>query len=266
MPADLPCLYHFRVSHYNEKVRWALDLKRWPHRRVALVPGFHVARAGWVSGQTALPILVLDGRVLVDSTRIIAELERLRPDPPLYPADPQARARALALEEHFDEEVAPDLRRLFWATWLDHPALCARMATDGCGAITRGVFRGLLPLLRPLFRRDMGMSRADLDGARARLGGHFDRLEAELGPSGFLVGEAFSVADLTAAAVMTALVRPPGFPYPLPEPWPPELLELRAGLSARPGWRWVEETYARHRPASAEVGSQLARVDPALPG
>jgi hypothetical protein len=25
--SELPLLLHFRISHYNEKVRWALDLK-----------------------------------------------------------------------------------------------------------------------------------------------------------------------------------------------------------------------------------------------
>ena len=32
-----PRLLHFRVSHYNEKVRWTLDHKRWAHFREALV-------------------------------------------------------------------------------------------------------------------------------------------------------------------------------------------------------------------------------------
>jgi glutathione S-transferase len=249
----LPRLYHFRLSHYNEKVRWALDRKRWPHRRTALVPGFHAARALWVSGGTMLPILVLDGRVLTDSTRIIAELERLRPDPPLYPADPEARARALAIEDHFDEAVAPELRRLFWETYLDDTALCSRLSTDGFGPVTRATFRALFPLMRPLFRDEMGMSREEVEGAHRRLGEHFDRLEREIGPSGFLVGDAFSIADLAAASVMTAIIRPPGFPYPLPEPWPRALVDLRASVADRPGFKWVLEMYAKHRPPSAEV-------------
>ncbi len=70
-PGPPPHLYHFRISHFNEKVRWALDHKRWPHRRTALVPGFHAPRTFWKSRQTGLPILVLDGRVLVDSTSCV---------------------------------------------------------------------------------------------------------------------------------------------------------------------------------------------------
>ena len=37
-------LYQFPASHYNEKVRWALDLKGVPHDRVSLLPGPHAPR------------------------------------------------------------------------------------------------------------------------------------------------------------------------------------------------------------------------------
>ena len=47
-----------------------------------------------------------------------------------------------------------------------------------------------------------------------------DRLEAELQPSGYLVGERFSVADLTAAALLAPVVLPPEFPYRPPGPLP----------------------------------------------
>ena len=33
-----PVLWQLELSHYNEKVRWALDHKRIPHRRRALLP------------------------------------------------------------------------------------------------------------------------------------------------------------------------------------------------------------------------------------
>jgi glutathione S-transferase len=248
-----PRLWHFRISHYNEKVRWALDHKRWPHRRRALVPGWHMLTARRLSGRTRLPILELDGRIFADSTAIIAELERRRPDPPLYPADPAERDRALALEEHFDEAVAPDLRRLFWSCYLGDGAACARMATDGRGRVARAVWRGLFPLVRPLFRRQLGADAERVAAARRRLGEHFDRLEAEIGPSGYLAGDRFSIADLTAAAIMTAIIRPPEFSYPLPEPWPAALVELRASVAQRAGFAWVVDIYSRHRGASSEI-------------
>lgn len=252
--AGVPHLLHFRVSHYNEKVRWALDFKRWPHRRTALVPGFHVARVRRLTGQQQLPVLEVDGRWLAGSSRILAEIERLRPAPPLYPSDPAQRTRALALEAHFDAEVAPDLRRLFWYGYLDDPAATAAVAADGFSVVTRTAWRFALPLLRPLMSRGIGLERADIDAALARLPGHFDRLEREIGASGYLCGDAFSVADLAVAALMSALVRPPQYPYPLPEPQPARFAGFRASVAGRAGFRWVLDIYARHRGASSEIG------------
>jgi glutathione S-transferase len=256
--ATPPRLWHFRVSHYNEKVRWALDYKRWPHTRKTLVPGFHIAAARWLSGQNQLPILRVDGHVLAGSARILDEIERLRPDPPLFPADPQARQRALEIQAYFDEQVAPDLRRLFWSTYIQRPADCARMATDGALASTRLVWRALFPVMRPLLGTNMGLSVNELTAARQRLQSYFDRLESEIGASGYLVGDRFGIADLAAAAVMTAIIRPPEFSYPLPQPWPPELVELRASVADHPGCRWVLAIYARHRGTSSEIGAGTA--------
>jgi glutathione S-transferase len=167
----VPELLHFGVSHYNEKVRWALDLKRVPHRRRELAAGFHVPRARLLTGQNKLPILILDGRALHDSTSILDEVERRWPDPALYPADPAERARALDIEDYFDEQVAPDVRCLFWSTYMDDTAACSRMAVGRFGVMTRVLWTGLFPVMRPAFRRNMGVLRPKVEAARARLGG-----------------------------------------------------------------------------------------------
>ncbi len=251
--AEPPRLWHFRISHYNEKVRWALDFKRWPHRRTSLVPGLHLLHARSVSGQSKLPILELDGEVLLDSTRIVHELERRRPLPALYPQAPAERARALTLEAYFDDEVAPALRLLLWSAYLKQPTLCARLAADGAPDWIRYAWLGLYPLFVPIFRQNVGLNARTLKLARRRLSGYVDRLEDSIGPSGYLAGERFSVADLSVAAVMSGLAGPREFPYPLPQPLAPEFLELTEGVRERAGMRWVRDIYARHRGTSAEI-------------
>src|SRR5215468_6470913 len=82
-----PTLWQFRHSHFNEKVRWALDWKGIAHVRRSLVAGPHIPRVLWLTGQKQVPALVLDGEVLHDSTQIIAALENRWPTPALYPAD-----------------------------------------------------------------------------------------------------------------------------------------------------------------------------------
>lgn len=252
----LPELWHFRVSHYNEKVRWALDYKSVPHLRHDLIPGFHIPVARWLSAQNQLPILRVDGKVFYDSSVILEELERVYSQPRLFPEAPEELQRALELQSYYDDEVAPALRRLFWSTYIQHPAWCARMATDGYGAISRVLWRASLPFTLPLYRRNMGLDRVSVRNARSNLKGYFDRLEQQVGPHGFLVGNHFSVADLTAAAVMTAIVRPPEFPYPLPEPWSEELLALREQVSSYPACNWVLDIYKNHRGRSCENDAQ----------
>jgi glutathione S-transferase len=83
--------------------------------RVALALGHKGLTADWVdvdpsdrsevehlSGQPLVPVLELDGRVIVDSTAIIEELERVRPEPPLYPADPARRAEVEVFVDWFN--------------------------------------------------------------------------------------------------------------------------------------------------------------------
>jgi hypothetical protein len=112
---DTPVLWHLEISHYNEKVRWALDYKGVAHVRRAVTPGLQELTARRLRAGRTTPVLELNGRAIGDSTRIIEEIERRWPEPPLYPADPEERSRALDLEDYFDEECGPDLRRVVFS-------------------------------------------------------------------------------------------------------------------------------------------------------
>ena len=246
-----PTLWQIEASLYSEKARWALAWKRVPHGRRAPLPGTHRPIALWLTRgrHDRLPILVLpDGRTIGDSTAIIAALEELHPDPPLYPADPAQRAGALELEEFFDEQCGPHLRRIAWFHALQDPDAVVDILLPRASAGRRRALRTFAPLAAPLVRMDYG---ADADGAAtslAALRAAMDRLEAELDGGDHLVGDAFSVADLTAASLLTPVICPPEREYPPAEgSLPAGVLELRAELEARPGGQWVHATYARYR-------------------
>jgi glutathione S-transferase len=81
--ASPPVLWHLKVSHYNEKARWALDYKGVPHLRRAEVPGAHRKVARELTGGSTFPVLVVDGDAIGDSTQIIEYLETRYPEPPL---------------------------------------------------------------------------------------------------------------------------------------------------------------------------------------
>jgi glutathione S-transferase len=204
-----------------------------------------------MTGQRQVPVLRLDGETISDSTRIIAALERRCPHPPLYPADAADRARALALEDFFDEELGPHIRRVFFHHLLADPGAAATHIAVGERPLTRTLYRAVFPAIGMVMRLDMGIDDAKSEQSRAKVAAAFDRLEAELQPSGYLVGNAFSVADLTAAALLSPLLQAPEFPYALP-PFMPTLRDWCASFATRPGFVWAREMYRRHRGTSAE--------------
>ncbi|HET8975874.1 MAG TPA: glutathione S-transferase family protein [Solirubrobacterales bacterium] len=246
-----PTLWHLSLSHYSEKVRWALDHKRAPHtRRAALVPGTHMAAAMWLtrSATVTFPVLQLDGRSIADSTRIIAALEERFPEPPLYPADPDERRRALELEDFFDEELGPHIRLLaFHELGNDRERFEAVVRNTIPGPLGRNS-AGAVAYARTFTGLRFGVrSEESAEVARGKIVAALDRLEAELGSSEHLAGERFSVADLTAAALFYPLVLPEEGPLPAEERPPEGMQRFRAPLEGRRGYRWVEETYRRHR-------------------
>jgi glutathione S-transferase len=254
MPDDAPVLWQFRASHFNEKVRWALDWKGIPHTRQTLLPGWHIPRVLLMTGQKSVPVLVLGGKALADSTHIIEKLEALRPDPPLYPVDPAERRRALDLEEVCDEELGPHVRRAFFFEVLEQTDFLVEIFAADESAVTRGAYRALFPITRMAMRIDMGISPEGAQRSRDKVEKVLDRLDAELGSSAYLVGDRFSVADLTAAALLSPLVWPAEYGYPMP-PFPAAVAGWRATLAGRPSFRWAAEMYHRHRGSSAALAA-----------
>ncbi len=98
-----------------------LRVHRIPHstnvERVALAAALKGLEVAWVdhdaadrsglvavSGQPLAPVAELpDGRVVSDSPAILRELDRLAPEPPLWPREPGARAQADIFVEWFNE-------------------------------------------------------------------------------------------------------------------------------------------------------------------
>jgi glutathione S-transferase len=84
--------------------------------RVALAAGIKGIEVEWVdydpsergaivalSGQELVPVAEIGGEVVVDSMRIVARLEELAPDPPLYPEHPASRAMVAIFIDWFNE-------------------------------------------------------------------------------------------------------------------------------------------------------------------
>lgn len=98
-----------------------------------------------VSGQDLVPVLVEeDGSVTYDSTRILARLEELHPNPPLYPRDPARRAEVEVFLDWFNRVWKRPPNALDAELGQAEPdtALVAELAAEL--AASRDVFEGLL--------------------------------------------------------------------------------------------------------------------------
>ena len=250
---DTPLLWHIPISHYNEKARWALDYKRIAHHRQVLGPDYLI-RAWRATGRGTLPILFLDKRAIGDSTHIIAALEERYPEAPLYPVDVTERQRALALEDYFDEQLGPALRAaIVTPLFRLDPDIALRVLTTGMPDKAYETLRPLMRIFPAYYRFRHKIRDAKLEADRATVNTALDRIEQELQGRAYLSGDAFTVADLTAAALLSPLLQPPEIQYPLRVELPGYLQDYRAVFLKRPAAQWAMGIYRLHRCSTAEV-------------
>lgn len=249
---EKPTLWQIDISHYAEKVRWALEHKGIDHGRRSILPGSHIpiALALTRGAQPTLPVLTIDERNIGDSTEIIAALEARYPDPSLYPIDAEERAQAIELEDWFDENLGPHARLLPFYELIQEPEIFAQVAAEsvpgplGKAKPVVGAYARAYTSIRWGANSDDGAAQA-----REAVIAAFDKLEAELdkGEGEFLVGDQLSVADITAASLFYPIVVPPEGPLDPNLPRPPAFERFRQSLSDRGGFKWVQDTFRKHR-------------------
>jgi glutathione S-transferase len=110
-------LYGTKPSPPTHSVRLMLESKGLDHKDVWLLPGLHPAllRTRGFRGGT-VPGIKFDGRRLQESRAISRALDELKPDPPLFPADPEQRLEVEEAERWGDEVLQDVPRRI--VRWL----------------------------------------------------------------------------------------------------------------------------------------------------
>lgn len=108
-------LYVIPASHPSIAVQLMLEHKGIPYRRTDLMPVVSkaVLRAVGFPGNT-VPALKIEGDKVQGSRQIARELERLRPEPLLFPTDPERRAAVEEAERFGDEQLQHPIRQLLW--------------------------------------------------------------------------------------------------------------------------------------------------------
>ena len=115
-PRVTATLYVIPASHPSKTAELMLERKGIPYKRRDLVPVISkgVLRAARFPGVT-VPALNLDGRRIQGSREIARELDRIQPEPPLFPADAALRAAVEEVEAWGDVFQQKPRRLIWWA-------------------------------------------------------------------------------------------------------------------------------------------------------
>jgi len=108
-------LFVIPASHPSITTELMLERKGIAYKRTDLLPVISkvALRAVGFPGVT-VPALKIDGEKVQGSRPIARTLERLVPEPPLFPADPTARAAVEEAERFGDEELQHPVRQILW--------------------------------------------------------------------------------------------------------------------------------------------------------
>lgn len=243
-------LYQFPLSLYCEKTRWNLDWKKLDWQPVNLIPGPHAFRAWALARQRTLPILV-DGKSRVgDSTDIALYLEAHYPDHPLLPADSRKRIEILALEDEFDA-LGADVRRCVWSLAVDSPDIDV-LFFRGYQNEQRRLGHWMRPALRQMIRHTFDVWPEPVERSWQNIYNTLEKLETRLRDdvSRYLVGDSFTLADLTAASMLAPLLGPAGSPWPderIPSSAMTGNAALRQRLRSQLAGLWINRIYNEHR-------------------
>jgi glutathione S-transferase len=193
-------LYVIPGSHPAMAARRMLELKGIPYQRVDLMPviSHGVLRALRFPSDT-VPSLRIAGRKLTGSREIARELDRLRPEPPLYPGEPFQRTTVEEAERWGEEVLQPPVRRILWNAIKRDRSPLASYAQDAKLGVPVGL---AVKTAAPIVATAARMNQANDEGVRADLAalpGWLQRVDDWIA-EGVLGADPPNAADLQIAA------------------------------------------------------------------
>ena len=232
-------------SHYCEKARWALDRAQVPYTEEAHAPLVHFWGTKRRGGSSTPLLRLADGRLLRESSDIVQYADAQRPGS-LLPTE--HRAEIDALIRRFDDELGPAVRRIVYYTLFEAGEAMAPLIRDSTTGLTRAAAPLLGMLLPPLIKRSLKIDAKGVARSRAKLEPLLSDIEAMLADGRrFLVGDRFTAADLTFAALYSPILVPPEQPVTSRTVLPPSLIRLRDEALARPAGQFAARIYREER-------------------
>jgi glutathione S-transferase len=202
-------LYSIRVSHPARAAGLMLRYKGIEHEIVDIPPGGQrlLMRVHGFRGGT-VPALKVDGRKVQGSLDVSRALDELKPEPPLFPADPKQRTAVEEAERWGEQALQPPPRNIFrWA--VNHDAELRRHLAEMTGwPLVPVAARATKPVAWYYSRVVSGSSDESVRAELAALPGHLDHVD-ELIAEGVIGGEQPNAADFQIATSVRVLMNFP---------------------------------------------------------
>ena len=203
MPSIL--LHQWEMSPFCNKVRRCLSYKGLKYE-VRDYNGLLARKAAALTPAGQLPVLDYDGERLQDSARIVEFLERRHPDKPLLPKDPQALVLAHIWEDWSGKSL------YFYQVYfrmLDPVSMerALDLVCKGRPRWERSVLKFAFNRRYPSKLRWQGVARQPRPEVERQFFGLLGDLDTWVSARPWLAGEALSVADLSAAGMISELLR-----------------------------------------------------------
>ena len=264
-------LFTINMSHYSEKIRWLLDYEEIPYQEIALTPALHTVPM-WLKGrraQTTVPLLQSGKTCIQDSPRIVNWLAGHHS--PLDSMPSEKQQEILAIQQRFDAIGKPVARYLYLPGFA-HDALIRTIWTQFAKPWERHFITLAYPLIKPAFRIKLRIYPRAVTQAEQLIDAEIRWLEQRLQPleqgeqekgqppkgqkekqgrqskkCRYLVGDAFSFADIAAASILAPLACPREHPIYGEAEFRAKMAGPAQQWADSPALQWVRDIYAEHR-------------------
>jgi len=262
----LQTLVTISFSHYCEKARWALDLAGSPYREQGHLPLFHFLPVGIatrgakdkggdsVSTAFSTPVLITDsGHRICDSTRILQHVLASQDHGLLVDEE------SLGLDKRFSNDLGPHSRRFGYHHLLGDAKLLRNFfwslgnKPQALGAIV------MRPVYERAMRKALRINAKSAERSKLKVREIASDVEDMLSDGrNYLCGDAFSIADLSYAALLAPsllLTRQEGYgsEFPSMEEAGGEVAAFAREMRTRRAGEFALSIYEKHRGASAKV-------------
>ena len=218
------------ASPWCERVRWTFKFKGVPLEKQTYQPGpGDEEKVKKLTGQAQVPVLLVDGKAIPDSGDILAWLESYKSEPSLVPESEKERAQVIMWEELMDGVLGPQARLLIIGHLL--------RATDPD-----------LQKAGQYFAQKCQYSPYAEEHAKVKVERVLNILKYSLEGRQYLVGDRFSLADVTAASMLLLVNPPPDELFLFPAAMRPMYtVPITQDAAYAPVFDWRDKIYRKHR-------------------